>query len=367
MSDAAATRLLAAFDQQVGWCTQGASPFSARVLALSRGWLAGEPDALATLAGIDTDPLAAAVSLRWLGGLHHLALLGREPWASLWPPAAALADAPLREAIAHAWHTERAHLLAALSRPPQTNEVLRSAALLPGLLHVAAVLRRPLHLAEIGASAGLNLWCDHYRHAPSNGGWAWGDKAAALALRAEWRGEAPPVDAPLHIVRRAGCDATPVDLAQPGEDGRLASFIWADQAERLARLRAAVAVVRPQLATGGAVQARRAGDFVREQLATRRPGEAFVLMHSVVWQYIAADEQAAITAQMQAAGAAATAHTPLAWLRFEPPRPDLRVTLRCTTWPGGDDRLLAEAHPHGAWVQWLPSPAGPAGVAASAG
>ncbi len=93
-------------------------------------------------------------------------------------------------------------------------------------------------------------------------------------------------------------------------------------------------------------------------------------MHSVVWQYIAADEQAAITAQMHEAGAQATAQSPLAWLRFEPPKPDLRVELRCTTWPGGHDERLAEAHPHGAWVRWLPA-AGLAGaspaMAASAG
>jgi hypothetical protein len=368
VSDAAATRLLAAFDQQVGWCRQGASPFSARVLAQSRRWLEREPAALALLSAVDADPLAAAVSLRWLGALHHLALLGREPWAALWPPAEPPENDALTEAIAHAWRSERAHLHAALARPPQTNEVMRSAALLPGLLHLAQALRRPLHLAEIGASAGLNLWADGYRHEPvcqpvcepvsepvsepAHTPWAWGDAAAALTLRAIWRGPAPPVDAPLAVARRAGCDAAPVDLAQAGEDLRLASFVWADQAERMARLRAAVAVVRPRLTAAGAVQTRRAADFVREQLAQHRVGEAFVLMHSVVWQYIGAAEQADICAQMQAAGAGATAASPVAWLRFEPTQPQLQVSLRCTTWPGGHDTLLAEAHPHGAWVHW---------------
>ncbi len=364
MSHAAATRLLAAFDQQVGWCTQGASPFSARVLALSRRWLEGEPEALALLSAVDADPLAAAVSLRWLGALHHLALLGREPWAALWPPAERPDDAALTEAIARAWRDERPHLMAALARAPQTNEVMRSAALLPGLLHVAAALRQPLHLAEIGASAGLNLWADGYRHEPvcepvcepisepADTPWAWGDAAAGLHLRAAWRGPAPPVDAPLAVARRAGCDAAPVDLWQPGEDRRLASFIWADQAERLARLRAAVAVVRPRLAHAGGVQALPAADFVRAQLAQRRACEAFVLMHSVVWQYIGGAEQADIRAQMHAAGAKATAASPVAWLRFEPPQPQLQVELRCTVWPGGHDTLLAEVHPHGAWVHW---------------
>jgi hypothetical protein len=372
LRDTAATRLLAAFDQQVGWCTQGASPFSASVLALSRRWLEGEPEALALLAAVEADPLAAAVPLRWLGALHHLALLGREPWMTLWPPAEPPHDDALTAAIARAWHDQRAHLVAALARAPQTNEVMRSAALLPGLLHVAQALQRPLHLAEIGASAGLNLWADRYRHEPlcdgADAAWAWGDTAAALTLRATWRGPAPPVGAPLTVARRAGCDAAPVDLSQPGEDLRLASFVWADQPERLARLRAAVAGVRPRLAAAAAVQARQAADFVREQLALRRAGEAFVLMHSVVWQYIAAAEQADIQAQMQAAGANATAASPVAWLCFEPlPGPSLHVALRCTTWPGGEDRLLAEAHPHGAWVHWRADAGLPAaGVAASA-
>jgi hypothetical protein len=357
-----AAHLLDAFDRQVGWCEAGASPFSARVLALSRRWLDTEPEALAALAEVDRDPLAAAVSLRWLGGLHHLALLGRKPWAELWPPAADTADdATLTAAIALAWQREQPHLRAALSRPPQTNEVMRSAALLPGLLHVAATLQRPLHLAEIGSSAGLNLWCDHYRHeagGPDGGAWAWGDTGAALTLRTEWRGDAPAVDAPLRIARRAGCDAAPVDLALPGEDLRLASFVWAGQHERLARLRAAIAVVRPLRAGGPPLQTRQAADFVREQLAARREGEAFVLMHSVVWQYIDALEQQAITARMHAAAAQASAASPLAWLRFEPPRPDLRVELRCTTWPGGHDVLLAECHPHGASVHWRAPGAG---------
>lgn len=355
MSDDPRTRLLHAFDRQVEWCAAGASPFSARVLALSRRWLAGEPEALAALAAVDGDPLAAAVSLRWLGALHHLALLGRGPWAALWPPAPGpVDDEALVQALARAWHGERPHVERALARAPQTNEVMRSAALLPGLLHVAARLQRPLQLAEIGASAGLNLWCDHFHHAPAGAAWRWGDATAALTLATAWRGPPPPLQAPLRIERRAGCDAAPVDLLQPGETLRLASFVWADQHERLARLRTAVAAVTPLLGRAGPVQALRAADFVRGQLAQRRRGEVFVLMHSVVWQYIAPAEQADIRAQMQAAGATATAEAPVAWLRFEPPRPQLQVELRCTTWPGGVDERLAEAHPHGAWVHWQP-------------
>ncbi len=364
MHEPAARLLLDTFGRQAEWCAgEGASPFCAQLLRLSRDWLAATPAALQAVAAVHPEPLAGAVTMRWLGALHHLALRGLEPWAALWPstrpPASPPADdATLTAAIAQAWHTQRAALDAALARPPQTNEVGRSAALLPGLLQAAALLQRPLQLAEIGSSAGLNLWCDHYRHEAADGAWAWGDTQTRPRLQTPWQGAPPPLGAPLRITRRAGCDALPVDLAEPGEDLRLTSFIWADQQARLARLREAIRLVQPRLAAGEArIHAQRAGDFVRAQLAQRSEradnGEAFVLMHSVVWQYIAPEEQADITAQMQAAGAAATAAAPLAWLRFEPPMPDLRVELRLKTWPGGEDRLLARCHPHGAQVEWL--------------
>jgi hypothetical protein len=85
----------------------------------------------------------------------------------------------------------------------------------------------------------------------------------------------------------------------------------------------------------------------------RLPGQALVLMHSVMWQYLPSAEQGAIQALMEVAGAASTPETPLAWLRFEPPKPDVHMELRCRIWPGGEDRLLARCHPHGAWVEWL--------------
>jgi hypothetical protein len=29
------------------------------------------------------------------------------------------------------------------------------------------------------------------------------------------------------------------------------------------------------------------------------------------------------------------------------------VEVRLRLWPGGEDRLLARAHHHGAWVDWI--------------
>ena len=355
--------LLDAFDCQVAWCAAPA-PFTARVLARSRHWLQHDAAAAAAFDALSTDPAAAAVPLRWAAALHHLALQGAEPWRSLWPSAGNQVDASARQlddalddaldnAIKRAWSLHRPQVQSALASPPQTNEVQRSAALLPGLLHVAAATGLPLVLLEIGASAGLNLWPDRYRH--DHAAWQWGDAASPLTLRCDWQGPPPAAGgADMRIVRRAGCDARPIDLAQPGANLRLASYIWPEQVHRLARLHAACAAAAPWLKQDHVtVERQSAADLLRREVSACSHGVATVLMHSVVWQYIDADEQAAITQTMHDAGQAATADRPLAWLRLEPPAQGAGdFELRCRLWPGGNDRLLAHAHPHVSHLHW---------------
>jgi len=52
-------------------------------------------------------------------------------------------------------------------------------------------------------------------------------------------------------------------------------------------------------------------------------------------------------------GALASPQAPLAWLRFELEPGEELPSLRLTLWPGGKDRRLASAHPHGAHIDWL--------------
>jgi hypothetical protein len=173
-------------------------------------------------------------------------------------------------------------------------------------------------------------------------------------LRSEWQGGVPAeAGANLQVIRRAACDAKPIDLGHADEGLRLASFIWPEQAERLARLNTARAETARLMARSGVhVEALAAAAFVARELAAPPPGCATVVMHSVVWQYIPAAEQAAITASIEAAGARASAAAPLAWLRFEPLAGDGHVELRCRYWPAGADHLLARCHPHGGHIVW---------------
>ena len=72
----------------------------------------------------------------------------------------------------------------------------------------------------------------------------------------------------------------------------------------------------------------------------------FVLLDRVV----PAPEQAGIRTCLEAAGARATAHAPIAWLRVEDT--NAYPALDLTWWPGGETVRLAHAHPHGRWIEW---------------
>jgi hypothetical protein len=168
-----------------------------------------------------------------------------------------------------------------------------------------------------------------------------------VAIRAGLQGE-PPLSTPLTVGSRAGCDARPVDPTT--EQGRLTleSFVWADQLERFARLRAACALAAEVEAD---VAEARAADWIEPQLAEPAPGLATVVFHSIVIEYLSDDERARFEAALRDAGERSTSDAPLAWLRMEPAGDvaDLRLTL----WPGGEELLLAETGYHGDPVRWL--------------
>ena len=102
-----------------------------------------------------------------------------------------------------------------------------------------------------------------------------------------------------------------------------------------------------------------AADFVRDMLA--RPQEAGVtrvLDHSIMWQYLPETTQQAITQAMETAGSKATTERPLAWISLETNRKTFAHELHVKYWPGGDKdwTALAQAHPHGLWVEWWGAP-----------
>lgn len=338
----------AAFRRQAAFCAELGSPFTARLCTLVAERLAPGGPVADRVLGWPGDPSnrADALPLRLAGALHALVIGARDPGlAAVYPPADAEADA-LWGAVAAALEAHPGFLLERLAGPPQTNEVQRSAALAPGYLTVAARAGLPLVCSEVGASAGLNLLWDRFGYA--FGPARWGDPAAAVRLAPEWRGPPPPLPA-ARVVERAGCDRAPLDPADPATEPRLLSFVWADQTERMARLRAALALAR---AEGPRVARADAAEWIEARLAEPRPGRAHVIAHSIVWQYLPPGARDRAAAALAAAGARASGAAPLGWLRLEADGGGRGAALSLTLWPEGGTEVLGRADFHGRWVDW---------------
>lgn len=351
MSHAEPDALIDAFREQVRWCDRLGSPFTARLLEwLADDWLAGGPTRALLPSWQGGAPKEDLVPLRLAGGLHALALAGRPAaLAAAYPPAAAGFDvAVMAPLLRRLLVDEAAHLRAFLASAPQTNEVMRSAVLLGGYAAVAEATQLPLALREIGASAGLNLLWDRFGYAL--GAQRWGDAASPVQLVADWRGAAPVLPATIAVADRRGNDLQPIDLRDDAAVLRLRSYVWPDQRQRAARLDGAIALAHDAPPT---VESGDAAGWVERELAAPRDGVATVLVHSVVWQYLPVATRQRIEAALDAAAGRATPGAPLAWLRMEFYAPGAPAELRLTLWPGGRERVLARAHPHGEWAEWL--------------
>ena len=335
-----------AFRIQEHYCRANAAPIYAAVCAALTERLSRDTRTGARVLDWPGEPTRDAVPLRLIGGLHALVLAGRD--AALSDVFAGRIDDPARigAVIADVLRTQDAALYPWLDGPPQTNEPGRSAALMTGLLAVAAWFGPRLEVLEIGSSAGLNLLIDRYRI--DLGGTVTGRADAPVAIVPDWRG-APPPDVPIAIESVRGCDVHPMDATDPAVEARLAAFIWAEAPERLRRVQAAIAMLRDR-----AVDLARAdaADWIEARLAEpQAAGVTRVLMHSVVWQYLPEATAARIRAAMTAAGDRATAARPLAWVSMEPDRSLGHQVIRMRGWPGDSGwRVLGTAHAHAAWI-----------------
>jgi hypothetical protein len=337
----------AVFEIQARYCDELGSPFTAvvcRLLAERLTTTSRFGARVLTWPGRPRDNLP----LRTAGALHHLARSGdAADLAAVYPPNAAEREA-LWAAIEAAIATHDARLTAFLDSPPQTNEVGRSGALLGMLLHVAEATGLPLRLVELGASAGLNLDLDAYRYDLGECR-RWGPPSSPVEVACAWSGVLPPLAADLRVVERAGCDRNPLDPASREDRERLLAYIWPDQAPRLARLEAAL--------DRAARRARRveradAAEWIGARLKLLPEGQATVVFHTIVWQYLGDETRGRIAAALAEASARATTDAPLAWARMETDGERDTAGLRLTLWPGGDERAVGRADFHGRFVRW---------------
>ena len=340
------------FHVQAAYCEAMAAPITARVCVALADALDRDSEAGRRVLDWAGEPVADALVLRLVGGLHALHRRGGDEALDRVFTGAVTDGAEVTAILRSVVRAHDAALLPWLDGPPQTNEAGRSAGLMTGLLHVASRFGPAMDLLEIGSSAGLNLLIDRY--AFDLGGLRRGPADSPVLIAPEWRGPPPP-DAAVTIGSVQGVDIAPVDVADPAEAERLAAYVWVDATDRLQRIERGIAMIR---AHGVSLAQGDAAEWVEARLAEpQAPGTTRVLMHSVVWQYLPPASQSRIREAMEAAGRCATPERRLAWVMMEPNRDLHRHEVRVQTWPG--DRpmeLVALTHAHGAWVEALPPP-----------
>ncbi|MGD0969312.1 MAG: DUF2332 domain-containing protein [Candidatus Aquilonibacter sp.] len=297
-------------------------------------------------------PERAALStpgVRLLGALHYLALSGEAPeLAAHLPSCGGDGDADAIWENAQALLVERAERIGTLfAQTPQTNEVARATVLLAGLCAVARETQLPIRLFEIGASAGLNSRLDRYRY--EGDGWAWGDAKSPLVLRNRTRSGTPSLVQPLVIAERAACDLHPLDVRSAEDRTRLLSFVWSDQAERFARLRAAFEVAQT---VPLAVERADMFAWLVDRVASK-PGTATVVMHSVMTEHLTKDDRARLAAIINSIGATATSDAPFATVNMEFGLESRQYETRVTLWPGAQSRLIAGSDGHAQGIEWI--------------
>ncbi|MEV0463394.1 DUF2332 domain-containing protein [Nocardia tengchongensis] len=233
------------------------------------------------------------------------------------------------------------------TRRTQTNEVGRTAALLPLLARYGS---NPVALIEYGASAGLCLYPDRYSYRYDDGTSLDPlDGPSTVVLPCATTGQ-PPLPAGLpNVVYRAGIDLNPLDVGDSEDVRWLESLVWPEQRNRLERLRAAAAIaceepprlVRGDLSTGLA-------DLVREA-----PSDVPVIVFgSAVLLYLPRAERAAFPGVIR--------ELPCEWVSNEPPTV---VDFGGYKLPPGPDDVhlvlaangvpVAHTRPHGQSLDWF--------------
>lgn len=297
-----------------------------------------------------------------LGSVHYLLLGGQDHplvdhYPSVRPNAQPLGDPfPLFKDFCSAFEAQLTPLIE--TRVTNTNEVARSSTLYPAFDFVAREAGEPLHLIEIGPSAGFNLNWDRYRYSFMRDGATVlerGPKGSRLQLSAELRGAfTPPLtDALPRVANRVGLELNPVNLGKPEDRLWLKALTWPEHTQRFVRLDGAIAeaLAHPQRIWPGDALA-----LLADALGELPPEGAVVVYHSHV------------TYQFSDAMRARLNETLMSWSRKQPiycvsiewdgqflKSDEGNYPINVGLYENGNEanvRTVAFGDPHGAWIEW---------------
>lgn len=232
-----------------------------------------------------------------------------------------------------------------------TNEIARSSALHAGFHAVARETGEPLHLIELGPSAGLNLLWDRY-HVRYRRGESFldvGPANAALTIECELHGEKdPPTGASPSIASRVGLERNPVNLSDPAQRDWLKALVWPDQLARFARLEKAIELFR---ANPVEIRAGDALALLPDAIAQVPEDEPLCVYHTYVVYQMSEELREALDNIL----VMASLRRPIWRLSCEGSLAFVgEAPMRLRRYVGGQKRSreLAHSHPHGAWLEW---------------
>ena len=253
----------------------------------------------------------------------------------------------------------------------QTNEVGRSAPLRAALSRAMSTSTsdRPIALVEIGPSAGLNLFLDHFSIDYLRDGVVQahtGAEDSTVQLRCELRGPIDPVITDLPpIVARTGIDASPIDASDPEQSRWLRACVWPGIPDRPRLLAAALDLVGqapPPLVRGDAV------DGLADLIASSDDDVLPIVISTWALAYIPTDGRLSILETLDSIGRRRDlVLITMEEHRFTPWLPEIDPELLETNagdgtptvlgvriWNGGTCTTtpLALCHPHGRWMHW---------------
>ena len=228
------------------------------------------------------------------GAVHYLLLAGAQHELRSWY--GSLVTEPAEPSAAGAAFidfclTHQGELSALIgSRLVQTNVVRRSVALKYALWVVGQHCSQPLHLIEVGASAGLQLRVDRYRYLI--GGQRFGPRQAPVTVDSNWIGNAalPDLDQAPPIASRTGIDLHPVDATDPDQRRWLRALIWPEHLADAALLERAL----DDLAANPVAILRGDAAQLCPSLAEALPaGEPRLVYHAATRMHVPLDQRAA--------------------------------------------------------------------------
>ena len=288
------------------------------------------------------------------GAVQYLLLRGAEhPLAAHYPivsgkPRPMAPAAPAFRDFCRTHAAEVAELVR--TRRTQTNVVRRCTCLVPALSIVSREARgRPLHLIDLGASAGLNLNFDRYGVRYTRAGrevLGWGDAGAVVQLEAELRGNAlPGLEPEIAVGARIGVELDPVDALDPEALLWLRALIWPEHLERHQRLVDAAEELRVhpvRLLEGDAAE-------VLPHLLAAAPDDEALTVYTTVALY---QFPRATRDGLEATLLDASRRRPV-WRVALEGLDTMELTLtRYRDGSAAPTELLATASPHGWWLEW---------------